>query len=175
MAEAKAGKNVGKEAEGAFVISRTFDAPRDLVFKAWTEADRLAQWFGPPGATATPARLDLRPGGDFHYSMGTPDGKRMWGRWVFREVVPPERLVFSFSFSDEDGGVTRHPFSPDWPAEVLSTVTFTEEAGRTTLTMRGVPVNPTEAECHAFEAEHESMQKGWAGTLDQLAAFLAKG
>lgn len=174
MAEAKAEKGVGNQAEGEFVISRTFDAPRDLVFKAWTEADRLARWFGPPGATATPARLDLRPGGDFHYSMGTPDGKRMWGRWVFREVVPPERLVFAFSFSDESGGVTRHPFAPDWPTEVLSTVTFAEHGGKTTLTMRAVPIDASVSERNAFEAGRESMQKGWAGTLDQLATYLAR-
>src|SRR3954447_8984363 len=119
--------------------------------------------------------LDLRPGGVFHYGMRSPDGRAMWGRWVFRDVVAPERLVFVASFSDEAGGVTRHPFAPDWPLEVLSTLNFTEHGGRTTLTMRGVPLNATATERQAFEAGHESMQKGWTGTLDQLAGYLAEG
>jgi uncharacterized protein YndB with AHSA1/START domain len=156
------------------VITRVFDSPRTLVFRAWTEPDRLARWFGPKGFTMLSSTLDLRPGGVYHYGMRSPDGHEMWGRWVFREVVAPERLVFVASFSDKTGGVTRHPFAPDWPAEVLSTLTFSEHDGRTTLTMRGVPINATESERQTFEAGRESMQKGWAGTLDQLAGYLAQ-
>jgi uncharacterized protein YndB with AHSA1/START domain len=157
-----------------FVVTRVFDAPRTLVFKAWTEPARLARWFGPKGFTMLSCTLDLRPGGVFHYGMQSPDGHAMWGRWVFREVVTPERLAFVASFSDESGGVTRHPFAPDWPAEVLSTLTFAEHDGRTTLTMWGVPVNASDSERKTFEAGSESMQKGWAGTLDQLAGYLAE-
>ena len=121
-------------------------APRTLVFRAWTEPDRLACWFGPKGFTMLSCTLDLRPGGVFHYGMRSPDGHAMWGRWVFREVVAPERLVFVASFSDEAGGVTRHPFAPDWPQEVLSTVTFAEQrTARRCSTMR-VPVNATASE-----------------------------
>jgi uncharacterized protein YndB with AHSA1/START domain len=159
--------------DDGFVIARTFDAPRDLVFRAWTEADRLAQWFGPGGFTMLSSTLDLRPGGAYHYGLRSPDGKVMWGRWVFRDVVPPERLAFVFSFSDESGGVTRHPFAPDWPAEVLSTVSFAEHHGKTTLTMHAVPLNATAAELQAFTAGQGSMQQGWSGTLDALAAYLA--
>src|SRR5205823_4677268 len=83
----------------------------------WVEPDRLARWWGPKGFTMLSSTLDLRPGGIFHYGMRSPDGREMWGRWVFREVVAPERLVFVASFSDEAGGVTRHPFAPDWPLE----------------------------------------------------------
>lgn len=163
------------EAGGEFVLTRTFDAPRDLVFRAWTEPDRLARWFGPVGFTTLASRVDVRPGGIYHYVMRSPDGESMWGRWVFREVVPPERLAFVASFSDEAGGVTRHPFAPDWPLEVLSTLTFAEHDGRTTLTMRAVPIGATEPERRAFEAGYGSMQKGWAGTLDQLADHLGRG
>jgi uncharacterized protein YndB with AHSA1/START domain len=160
--------------EGAFVLTRTFDAPRDLVFKAWTEPEHLMRWWGPKGCTMRSCQVDLRPGGVFHYGMRTPDGRDMWGKWVFREVVPPERLVFVASFSDEQGNVTRNPFAPDWPLEVLSTLTFAEHEGRTTLTMHGVPLSATEAERRTFEANHEGMRKGWAGTLDQLAEHLAQ-
>jgi uncharacterized protein YndB with AHSA1/START domain len=159
---------------GAFLLTRVFEAPRALVFRAWTEADRLARWFGPRGFTLFSSTLDLRPGGAFHYGMRSPDGQAMWGKWVFREVAAPERLVFVFSFSDEQGGVTRHPFAPDWPREVLSTVTFAECYGQTMLTMRAAPINATGAERKAFEAGHDSMRQGWTGTLDQLAGYLAQ-
>ena len=159
--------------EGEFIISRDFDAPRDLVFRAWTEFDRLAQWFGPKGFSGLKGTLDLRPGGLFHYGMTSPDGKTMWGRWVFREVVPPERLVVVVSFSDEAGGITRHPFAPDWPAEVLSTTTFTERDGKTTLTIQAVPINASESERRAHEAGYDSMRQGFGGTFEQLAAYLA--
>jgi uncharacterized protein YndB with AHSA1/START domain len=157
-----------------FVITRLFDAPRELVFKAWTEPDRLAHWWGPKGFTMLSCTLDLRPGGVFHYGMRSPEGHEMWGKWVFREVDAPERLVFIASFSDEAGGVTRHPFAPEWPREVLSTVIFTDHEGKTLFTMRGIPLNATESERKTFEAGHESMRKGWAGTLEQLTGYLAK-
>jgi uncharacterized protein YndB with AHSA1/START domain len=172
--EAEVAKARGEgSADREFFISRNFDAPRALVFQAWTEPDRLARWFGPTGFTLLSSTLDLRPGGVYHYGMRSPDGHTMWGKWVFREVVAPERLVFVASFSDETGGVTRHPFAPDWPLEVLSTLTFTDQEGRTRLTMQGVPQRATESERKTFEAGHESMQKGWTGTLDQLAEYLA--
>src|SRR5215216_6709914 len=83
------------------VIQRVFDAPRSLVWKALSEAERLAQWWGPKGCTIQVARLEFRPGGLFHYSMHFPDGEPMWARFLYREIAPPERLVWVNSFSDE--------------------------------------------------------------------------
>ncbi|RJG10611.1 SRPBCC domain-containing protein [Pseudomonas cavernicola] len=157
-----------------FVFTRTFDAPRDLVFKAWTEVDRLAQWWGPKGFKMLVSTLDLRPGGVFHYGMRAPNGQDMWGRFVYREIVAPDRLAFIVSFSDEQGGVTRHPWSPDWPLEVLSTMTFEEHSGKTTVIGRSTPFNATELEHKTFEAGYDSMQHGYSGTMDQLADYLAK-
>ena len=117
---------------------------------------------------------DLRPGGVFHYGMKAPDGSTMWGRWVYREVAPPERLVFLSSFSNEKGEAARAPFSEDWPLEVLSTLTLAERGGRTMVTLRGVAHGATEAERRMFESFFGSMQQGWAGTLDQLGEFLAR-
>jgi uncharacterized protein YndB with AHSA1/START domain len=117
---------------------------------------------------------DPRPGGVMHYGMQSPDGGVMWGKWVYREIAPPQRLAFVVSFSDEDGGTVRAPFNPEWPLEVLSVFTFEEEDGRTVLTMRGEPVNANEAERRAFAGFHESMTQGWGGTLDQLDAYLAR-
>ena len=161
-------------ADPAFTTSRTFGAPRAVVFRAWTETEHLTRWFGPVGFTTEASTNDPRPGGVFHYRMRAPNGAEMWGKWVYREVAPPERLVFVSSFSDAAGGTARAPFSPDWPLEVLSTVTFAEQDGETTVTLRAVPIHATEAERNAFLAMHGSMRQGWGGTLDQLAAYLAR-
>jgi len=156
-----------------FVISRVCDAPRETVWKAWTERDRLMEWFGPKGFKMTTANLDLRPGGIFHYCMRSPDGHEMWGKFVYREIVAPERIVLVNSFSDAAGGLARHPMSPAWPLEMLSTTTFTERAGKTTMTLRWSPLNATEEERKTFEAAHKGMVQGWTGTLDQLGEYLA--
>lgn len=157
----------------AFVITRVFDAPRHLVFQAWTEAEHLARWWGPKGLTINVIKLDLRPGGLFHYSMHTPDGETMWGKFVYREILRPERIVWVNSFSDPEGNTVRPPFAPDFPLEILNTVTFKEHGSQTVLTLRGVPIDATAAEHAVFDGMHDSMQQGWTGTLDQLAAELA--
>jgi uncharacterized protein YndB with AHSA1/START domain len=158
------------------VLARTFDAPRDLVWKAWTEPARLAGWWGPKGFTWSCGTTDLRPGGIFHYGLTATDGKTtMWGRFVYREVVEPARLVFVVSFSDVNGGVTRHPMAADWPLEVLNVLAFEESGGRTAVTLEGFPLHASEAEREAFEGGIGSMRQGFEGTLDQLAAYLAKG
>jgi uncharacterized protein YndB with AHSA1/START domain len=162
------------ETQKDFVISRVFDAPRDLVWKAFTEAEHLKRWFAPKGFTGKVAKMDLRPGGAYHYCLRAPDGKEMWGKAVYREIVPPELLVWVNSFSDERGGTTRHPLSPSWPLEMLTTITLAEQDGKTKLTVRWVPINPTDEERKTFDAGHESMNQGWTGTLDQLTAYLAK-
>jgi uncharacterized protein YndB with AHSA1/START domain len=156
-----------------FVISRTFNAPRDLVWKAWTESEHM-QWWGSKCATITHAKMDFRPGGIFHYCMRTPDGKEMWGKWAIREIVKPNKLVFINSFSDKDAGLTRHPMSPGWPLEVLSTMTFEEINGQTLLTITWQPWLATSDEQKTFDAAHEGMTSGWCGSLDQLEAHLTQ-
>ncbi|AOP33098.1 polyketide cyclase [Leptospira tipperaryensis] len=157
-----------------FTLSRSFNAPRELVWKAWTEPKRLAEWWGPTGLTMGVVHLDLKPGGLFHYSMKTPDGQIMWGRFLYREITPPEKLVYIVSFSDENAGITRHPMAENWPAEILNTVLFTEEKGKTTLSLKGTPINATPEEIKVFGDNFPSMDKGFTGTLDQLEAYLAK-
>jgi uncharacterized protein YndB with AHSA1/START domain len=158
-----------------FVIARVFDAPRDLVWKAFTEPERMKQWWGPKGFTVFASKMDLRPGGTYHYGMKAPNGGAMWGKFVFREIVPPERMVFINSFSDEAGGITRHPGSQLWPLEMLSTFTFEEQpGGKTKLTIRWAAHNATQEEQKTFDTSHDSMRQGWGGTMEQLAAYLAK-
>jgi len=155
-----------------FVTSRVFDAPRQLVWQAWTDIEHLKRWFGPKGFTMPVAFLDFRPGGIFHYGMKSPSGDMMWGKWTFREIVAPEKLVVIVSFSDEKRGVTRHPMAPAWPLETLSTTTFSEAAGKTTVRLEWAPHNATAAEMKLFGDSHASMTQGWGGTMDQLSAYL---
>lgn len=157
-----------------FVLTRGFSAPREIVWKAWTQAEHLKAWFGPKGFTMPFAKLDLRPGGIFHYRMESPDGPTMWGRFAYREIVPPERLIWVNSFSDETGGVTRPPFSDPWPREMLTKVTFAERGGKTVVTIQSVSINATEEERKTFDSNHASMNQGWSGTMEQLETFLAK-
>jgi uncharacterized protein YndB with AHSA1/START domain len=156
-----------------FVITREFNAPRDLMWKAWTEADRFAQWFGPKGMKMSLVKFDLRPGGVTHYRIETPDGKEMWGKAVYREVVPPEKLVWINSFSDQQEGITRHPLTKDrWPLQMLTVITFAENAGKTTVTINWLPYESDEDERQVFANNLPSMNMGWSGTLEQLGGYL---
>ena len=157
-----------------FVISRIFDAPRDLVWKCFTEPEHITKWWGPKGVTIGTAKIDLRPGGMCHYSMVTPDGTVMWGKSVYREIAAPERLVFINSFSDEAGGTTRHPMAPTWPLEMFSVLTFEDVGGKTKVTIRWSPHNATDEERKTFDTGHDSMRQGWTGSLDQLEAYLTQ-
>ncbi|MBD2872339.1 SRPBCC domain-containing protein [Paenibacillus arenilitoris] len=162
-----------KAANNEFVITRELDAPRELVFKAWTEPEHLQRWWGPKGLTITVVKLDLRPGGLFHYIMRTPEGDETWGRFAYREITAPERLVYVNSFSDPEGGIVRPPFDDPWPLEILNTVTLEEQDGKTTVTISAIPVNASEEETRVFRAGFESMEQGYGGTFDQLAEHLA--
>jgi len=136
--------------------------------------ERLKQWWGPKGFTVSHCTLDLRPGGLMHYCLRSSDGHDMWGRFVYREIAKPERLVWVNSFSDEKGGVTRHPMSPGWPRELLTTVSFAEQKGGTLVTVQWIPIDATEEERRTFDAGRDSMQQGWTGTFEQLEQYLAR-
>jgi uncharacterized protein YndB with AHSA1/START domain len=163
-----------REQRAELVITRVFDAPRDVVFAAWTEADRLAEWWGPKGFTWVSGTIDLRPGGYFHYCMKSPAGDEMWGRFEYDEIDPPERLVFRNGFSNEAGEIVRAPFSPDFPLQFRNVLTFEANGDETTLVMRGTPYEATDAEREMFVKMIPSMQAGFAGTLGQLDEYLAK-
>lgn len=157
-----------------FEISRVFDVPRDRLWRTWAEREQLEKWFGPKGCTISAARHEFRPGGIFHYSMRLPDGKRMWGKFVYREIVPNQRIVWVNSFSDENAGITRHPLKASWPREMLPTAEFAGQGDKTKLTIRWKPLDPSDEERQTFEANFDSMQTGWTGTFEQLADYLAK-
>jgi uncharacterized protein YndB with AHSA1/START domain len=170
-----AASNPAESAKGPeFVITRVFDAPRELVWRVWTDASHLAHWWGPKGCKIKVVKLDVRPGGVFHYSMAYKPGHEMWGRFVYREVAAPNRLVYVSSFSDPSGGLTRAPFKDTFPLEVLNTLTLEDNAGMTTLTLRGRPINASEEELRTYAGMFGSMQQGFSGTFDRLVDYLAK-
>ena len=167
-----ASKGVSISEPKPFVVSRTFNAPVKLVFKAFSQAEHLAQWWGPKGVNLTISKLEFKPGGVFHYALQIPDGNKMWGKFVYREIEAPGRIVFVSSFSDEIGNTIRAPFSPSWPIEVLNTVTLVENNGKTIWTLTAEPINASNEERETFAKALDSMQQGFGGTFDQLESYL---
>jgi len=143
--------------ERVLVITRIFDAPRRLVFKAWTEPERMVHWLGPRGFTSTIIKMDLWPGGTYRFHMRGPDGDDHWQQGVCREVVEPERLVMTYAWADANGGATR--------PETLLTVTFEEQNGKTKLTLHQALFESVTA-CDAHRG-------GWTSGLERLAEYLA--
>lgn len=151
------------------LITRTFDAQRELVWKAWTDPELVKRWWGPKGFTAPFCKIDLRVGGVFLYCMRSPDGKDYWGTGVYREIVKPERIVYTDSFADEKGNVvpaTHYGMSADFPLKMLVTVTFEEREGKTKLTLHhvGIPSG----------ADQDGARQGWNESFDKLAEHLAR-
>jgi uncharacterized protein YndB with AHSA1/START domain len=155
-----------------FKISRTFPAPLPLVWEMYAKKEHLEKWWGPKGFTWVSGGLDFRPGGTFHYGMRSPDGHIMWGKFVYREIVPMQKIVFTTSFSNEAGMIERAPFAANFPLEVLNSVAFSESGSKTTLDMTGTPFNANDAEKAFFESMFPSMNQGFTGTLNQLEEYL---
>jgi uncharacterized protein YndB with AHSA1/START domain len=141
------------------------------VWRAWTDPEHFARWWGPKGVRTRIEKFELKPGGMTLISMPMPDGHEMWVKAVYREITPPTKLVWVTSLSDKDGGATSHPM---WPRERLTVVTLVENAGKTTVTVMWVPLDATAAELAAFNACRAGMSSGWDGTCEKLAAHLAE-
>ncbi|OME88346.1 polyketide cyclase [Paenibacillus sp. FSL A5-0031] len=153
-------------------MTHTFNAPRDLVFKAFTESEHLLNWWGPKGWAFDIKKFDLRPGGLFHYKQTAPDGTEMWVKFIYHEVNSPEKIVYTNSFSDEKGNTVRAPFDANWPLEFSVTFIFSEDGDKTILTMEGAAVSPTEEEAKTLEASQDMVHEGYKVTFNQLADYL---
>ena len=143
-----------------FVISHIFKAPREKVWAAWTQPEKLALWLGPKGANATVVTADIRPGGMLHSYMDGPGGMRLWAKLVYRELTPPSRLVYEHSFSDEHANIAASPFGGDWPKVLLTTVTFEDFGQDTRVRLSWVPVEAEAAAEAAFRDAMDSMSGG---------------
>jgi uncharacterized protein YndB with AHSA1/START domain len=171
-----AGAIMANEQDPDFIIARVFDAPRQTVWQAMTEAERMKQWWGPTGYKVTTATMDFRPGGVFHCGMTSIEGHKLWGRFVYREIADGERVVFLNAFSNAGGEVKRHPIVPTWPLETLTTVTFTGAGeGKTEVAVYCTPHDANPLERQTFTASVGAVRLAWTGTFDQLARYLAKG
>lgn len=157
-----------------FTISRTFDASRALLWQAWSEPERFAQWWGPKGCAMAVKKMNFIDGGEVHYSMTWPGMPAMWGKFVYGKITPQKGFEFINSFSDEAGDIVRAPYPgmDNWPLQVFNNVTFSEEGGKTTVTLRGGPINATESERAMFAGFFGSMTQGFSGTFEQLDAYL---
>jgi uncharacterized protein YndB with AHSA1/START domain len=157
----------GETAQREIVITRIFDAPRDLVWKAWTDPEHFKRWWGPKDFTSPFCKIDLRVGGKYLNCMRSPEGQDFWTTGVYREIVPLERIVYTDSFADQEGNVvpaTHYGMSPDFPLEMLVTVTFEDYDGKTKMTLKhvGLPVGEMS----------ELTEAGWNESFDKLAESL---
>jgi uncharacterized protein YndB with AHSA1/START domain len=138
------------------VVTRVIDAPRVLVFKAWTEPEHIARWWGPQGYTTIFCEMDIRPGGRYRLCMRSPEGVDRRKQGVYREIVPPERIVFTFAWEDGDGNPGH---------ELLTTVTFAEQGTKTKLTLRQVMFETVE--------RRDDHRGGWTSCLERFAEYMA--
>jgi uncharacterized protein YndB with AHSA1/START domain len=164
----------GSRGRDIFVIARAFDAPISRLFDLWTSPEHLARWVPPAGFTMRYLDCDLRPGGSAFYCMEGPNGMKMYGRASYLEIVKPARIVYTQQFCDENGKVSRHPFSPSWPETMLTTVTFAAEGPeRTRVRIAWEPHGAcTPLELATFIQARGGMTQGWTGSLDKLEAIV---
>ncbi len=141
--------------ERELTIARVFDAPRQLVFEVWTQPEHFARWLGPKDFTTTSCTINVRPGGTYRACIRSPSGQDHWMQGVYRSIVEPERLVFTFAWEDEDGQ-PKH--------ETLVTVTFAQQDGKTRLTFHQAIFESVES--------RDSHRSGWSECFDRLEAYL---
>jgi uncharacterized protein YndB with AHSA1/START domain len=150
-----------------FVVTRTFDAPRERLWQAWTDPERVKRWWGPKDFTAPMCELDLRVGGKYLFCMRGPDGKDYWTTGVYRMIDPPNELVFTDCFADEQGNVvpaSYYGFTEPFPLELLVTITLEDWNGGTRMTLRHSGFPPGEA--------GKLAKAGWNESLDKMAESL---
>jgi uncharacterized protein YndB with AHSA1/START domain len=142
-------------AERELVVSRLIDAPRALVFRAWTQPEHIARWWGPQGYITIFCDMDIRIGGRYRFGMRSPEGIEQWKVGVFRELVEPERVVFTFAWEAPDGSLGH---------ELLTTVTFADQDGKTLLTLRQAVFETTD--------RRDDHLRGWTSCLERFSDYM---
>ena len=165
--------NDGKITVEPTILTREYNAPRQLVFDAWTQPEHLKNWQFPfKGFKCEFASADIRPGGTTLHKMIAPNGFEMWLLTKYEEITPPESLVFRQYTSNEAGDILPNPQMPDWPKELRTIIKLEEIGDKTKLELIWQPVDPTKAEAEAFDASRPDHGKGWGGGLEQLDVYL---
>lgn len=155
------------------VLVHEFNAPRSLVFEAFSSAEALNEWWGPVECENSVISLDFKPGGIFHYKMNYK-GKINYGRFLFGQIKPHDLLEFTNAFADEQGKIVKAPFDMQLPLEIFYRLSFTEKNGKTTITLTGEPVNASPEEEETFHSIDDSMKQGFGATFNQLVVYLNK-
>lgn len=162
--------------QDVFVIARSFEAPIDVVFDMWTNEKHFQRWMGPTGSTMKFIECNIRSGGTSFYEMQFA-GNTMYGKFEYKEITKPKRLVYKQWFSTKDGGLGKHPLAPTWPTYMLTTVTFNEEGlDQTRISIKWeIFGEATKEESGMFHNAKPGMQDGWTGSFDKLEELLASG
>ncbi len=155
-----------------YILERRFDAPRELVWRTWTEPDLISRWYGPRVETII-HRLDATPGGLWLNEMKWGDTSH-YQRVEYTEVTPPERLVWLHSVSDSNWNVIANPMMPDWPRVLLTNVTFEEDGAGSKLKLTWTPHEASAAEIASFSGAMAGLDQGWGAGMELLAALLAE-
>lgn len=155
-----------------YLLERTFDAPRELVWKTWTDPELLPRWYGPNAKTIVHS-FDLRPGGLWLGEMQW-GGNSQFQKVEYTEVSPTERLVWLHSSTDAAWNIIPSPMMADWPRVLLTTVTFAIAGDQTNLRLTWIPHDATKAEIDCFAAAIGGMGKGWNSGMDLLEKLLAE-
>lgn len=157
-----------------FIINRSFDAPIEVVFDAWTNPDKVKNWLPPTGATMEYINADIKSGGSSFYSMKYDSGLEMFGKIFYKEIQKPNRIVYTQNFCDKEGKLIKPSFAPTWPNEMLTTITLTEEApNKTRITVNWVVHGEATAEeRETFHKAKSGMTQGWTGSFDKLENYL---
>lgn len=151
------------------VITRTFDVPRELVWKAWTNPALFKLWWGPKGYHCPYCDIDLKEGGTYLNCMKSPEGQKYWSTGTYTEIKPLEKLVFTDSFADEKGNVVSpgyYNIREDFPIEMQLTMSLAGADGKTTMVLHHAGFPDEELKAQARE--------GWNQSFDKMAAKLKK-
>ena len=157
-----------------FVQDRVFNAPRALVWQAWTDPQYLQQWYG-PGVETVIHEFSLEPEGVWLNEMRMGGGSN-YQKMIFKEVAPPEKLVWHHCSADEDWKIAANPMMPDWPRVLLTTVTFEDQGDQTNVRLSQIPMDATDAEIACFAKMKDGMAGGWGKgyeIIDQVLAELS--
>jgi uncharacterized protein YndB with AHSA1/START domain len=155
-----------------FQISHEFNAGREFLYTVWTNYKHVKNWMAAPGCSIRFTRCDIRPGRTAHYCLTGSDGKEIWGKVIYRQMIKPKYVEYVQYFSNEAEGIVRHPLISTWPMEILTTINFSEREFKTNVSVNWTPINARPEDIATFNGAHQQMEQGWNGTFLQIDTYL---
>ncbi|WP_166442732.1 SRPBCC family protein [Phragmitibacter flavus] len=159
-----------------FTLTREFAAPKQLLWKLYTEADHLAHWWSPKNEKTTIVELDLHRSGAFRFERQSPERQTPWSKWIYLDIQPMKLLTYFQSFTDAHGKTIRSPENPKWPMEMYGTITFeaSPPLHHTIITHTLAPWNASEQEHQTFNQARLNMKSAFQKSWDQLETYLTQ-